>query len=65
MGSEARPNGASSDQCVIPNLQDVTLEELAQRAADGDREVTAVVSRIRESKESPSGVPAMMFNSAI
>lgn len=65
MDSAARPNGTRSDQCLIPDLRGVTLEQLARRAADGEKDVAGVVSRIVESRESPSGVSAMMFNSAI
>jgi hypothetical protein len=63
--SAAWPGGTRSDQCMVPNRRGVTLEQLARQAAEGEKEVTAVVSRIVEGRESRSSVPAMMFNSAI
>jgi hypothetical protein len=63
--SVARAGGTRSDQCVIPDLRGVALGQLARRAADGERDVTGVVSRIVDGRESPSSVPAMMFNSTI
>jgi len=63
--SEARPNGRRSGHCLIPDLRRATLGQLASRAADGEEDVTGVVSRIVESRESPSSVLAMMFTSAI
>jgi FXSXX-COOH protein len=63
--SQARPNGTRSDPCLIPDLRRVTLGQLASLAAAGEKEVTGVVSRILDSRESPSGVPAMMFNNSI
>ena len=65
MDSDARRNSTSSDRCLIPDLRRFTLEHLASRAAAGEKEVTDVVSRMVVSRESPSGVPAMMFTSAI
>lgn len=65
MDSEARPRGTSSDRCLIPDLRGFTLGHLANQAAAGENEVTDVVSRIVVSRESPSGVLAMMFTSAI
>lgn len=65
MDSEDRLNSARSDQCLIPDLRGVSLERLARQAADGEKDVTGVVSRIKEMRESPSGVPAMMFNASI
>jgi hypothetical protein len=63
--SEARPNDARSNQCLVPELRNVPLRKLAEQAAAGETDVTGVVSRLVESRESPSGVPAMMFNSTI
>jgi hypothetical protein len=63
--SEAHHIGSRSDGCLIPDLRGFTLAQLARGAADGDKDVTGVVSRIVDSREIPSGVPAMMFNSAI
>jgi hypothetical protein len=47
------------------DLQGISLSQLANMAAAGDKEVTGVVSRKVLSRESPSGVPAMMFTSAL
>jgi hypothetical protein len=63
--SEARPVSTPPNQCSIPDLRGVSLKQLAKQAADGEKDVTSVVSRIVESRESPSGVSAMMFNSTI
>jgi hypothetical protein len=63
--SAAWPGGTRSDHCMIRNRRGVTLEQLAKQAAEGEKEVTGVVSRIVEGRESRSSVPAMMFNSAI
>ncbi len=65
MDSEAQHIGRRSDRCLIPDLRGTTLAQLARRAADGEKDVTGVVSRIVDSRESPSGVSAMMFNSTI
>jgi FXSXX-COOH protein len=65
VNSEARPDGTRSGGCLIPDLRGVALDQLASRAAAGEREVTGVVSRIAESRESPSGVAVMMFNNSI
>lgn len=65
MDSEARPTSTRTDRGVIPDLRGIALGQLARRAADGEKEVTGVVSRILGSRESPSGVSAMMFNSTI
>jgi FXSXX-COOH protein len=63
--SETRPDGSRSDHCLIPDLRGVVLDQLASRAAAGEKEVTGVVSRIVESRGSPSGVAVMMFNNSI
>lgn len=56
---------SGSDRCLIPDLRGRNLEQLARQAAEGEKSVTGVVSRIVDSRESPAGVPAMMFNSTI
>jgi hypothetical protein len=63
--SEARHTGKRSDRCLIPDLRGITLAQLARQAAEGEKDVTGVVSRIMDSRENSSGVPAMMFNSTI
>jgi hypothetical protein len=63
--SQAGPIGSGADRSCIADLRGVTLGQLARRAADGEKDVTGVVSRIVNSRENPSGVPAMMFNSTI
>lgn len=65
MASEAEASSSGSDRSLIPDLQGVSLTQLARLAADGEKDVTSVVSRIVNSRESPPGVPAMMFNSTI
>ena len=60
-GSSSTTGGGS----LIPDLRGVSLGQLARRAAAGEKDVTGVVSRIVDSRESPSAVSAMMFNSAI
>ncbi len=65
MNLEGRPNGTKSDRSLIPDLRGVSLGQLANRAAAGEKEVTGVVSRIAESRESPSGIAVLMFNNSI
>ena len=65
MDSMAPPNSSGSDRCLIPGLRGIALGQLARRAADGEKDVTGVVSRLLDSRENPSGVPAMMFNSTM
>lgn len=65
MDSEARHTGSRPGRCLIPDLRGIGLAQLARQAADGEKDVTGVVSRIVASRESPSGIPAMMFNSTI
>ena len=65
MNAEAQPVGKRPDRSLIPDVRDVPLAVLAARAADGSDAVHSVVSRIVRDSESASGIPAMMFNSAI
>lgn len=65
MDSEAQLIGSGSGRYPIPDLRGIGLEQLARRAATGEKDVTGVVSRIVDSRESSSSVPAMMFNSTI
>jgi hypothetical protein len=65
VASAARPNGSRSVQSLVADQRDVGLEELARKAADGEKDATEVVSRIVDSRNGPSDVPAMMFDSAI
>lgn len=62
MDSAARHIGTGPDECLILDLRDIPL---AQLATTGERAVTTVVSRVVTGAERSSGVPAMMFNSAI
>jgi hypothetical protein len=61
---EGQTIDAGSDLCLIPDLRDIPLAQLAVQA-DGANLVTAVVSRIVRDTEDSSIIPAMMFNSAI
>jgi hypothetical protein len=63
--SEARPIDTRSDRCLIPDLRGIALGQLASRAADGEKDVTGVVSRMVGNWENPGDVRAMMFNSTI
>jgi hypothetical protein len=63
--SEAQLTRTRSDRSLIPDLRDRSLEHLARQAADGEKDVTDVVSRIVGGWKSPAGVSAMMFNSTI
>ena len=65
MGAEAQLVDRGSHPSLIPDLRAVPLAQLATQAADGTGVVTGVVSRIVQDPEGPSGIPAMMFNSAI
>ena len=65
MDSAAQLTSARSDRSLIPDLRGIMLAQLATRAADGEKDVTRVVSRILSSQERLSGLPAMMFNSTI
>jgi len=57
--------GEGVRQCLVPDLRDIPLAQLAKRAADSQDVVTTVLSRIVQLPESPSSVKTMMFNSAI
>lgn len=63
MDAAAQSSSTVEDQSRIPDLRGIPLGQLARRAAAGEQEVTGVVSRIVDSRESPSAVSAMMFNS--
>jgi hypothetical protein len=65
VNSEARFIGSESDRCLIPDLRGIALAELARQAADGEKVVTGVVSRMVDSQVNPADVPALMFNSTI
>jgi len=65
LDSKARHTGIRSDPCLIPDLRGIALARLARQAADGEKDVTGVVSRIIDVRKNPSDVPAMMFNSTI
>ena len=63
------PDGGATcggaDQCLVPDLRDIPLAQLARRAPGSQDVVTSVLSRIVHLPESPSSVKTMMFNSAI
>jgi hypothetical protein len=65
VSSETQPNGDGRDQTLIPDLRDITLGQLAERAADGEKDVTDVVSRIVTSRGGATAISAMTFNSAV
>ena len=65
MNPEAQPIGDASDQTLIPDLRDVTLSQLAERAAGAEGDVADVVSRIVTNQGNASAIPAMTFNSAL
>lgn len=65
MSSETQSIGDGSDQTLIPDLRDVKLGQLAKRAADGEKDVTDVVSRIVTSRGDAAAIRAMTFNSAV
>jgi hypothetical protein len=62
---EGQATGGGVDQCLVPDLRDIPLAQLAKQAAYSQGAVTSVLSRIVHLPESPSSVKAMMFNSAI
>ena len=64
MDSQDHTIGGRPDRSLIPDLRSFTLGQLARQAADGEKTVTSVISRIVDSRENRSGVPAMMFQSA-
>lgn len=53
------------DQCLLPDLRDIPLAQLAEQAADSKDVVARMLSRIVHLPESPSSIKTMMFNSAI
>lgn len=53
------------DQCLVPDLRDIPLAQLAKQAADSKDVMTSVLTRIVYLPESPSSIKTMMFNSAI
>lgn len=65
MDSAAQPIGDGSDRCLVPDLRGIALDQLARRAADGEKSVTDVITRLVDGRGSSSGVSAMMFNSSI
>ena len=65
MDFEAGPMIDGSDLCAIPDLRDTSLAKLAGLASDGDDDIRGVVARMADGLESPSRVPATIFNSAI
>lgn len=65
MASETRPIGGQSVQSMIPDLRGITLRELAVKVADGEKDVTDVVKRVKGDPRNSPGVPAMTFQSAI
>ena len=65
MDSEPLHTKGLSDRSSILDLRGIPLAQLAGRAAAGEKGVTDVVSRIVGNRESPVGIPAMMFNSTI
>ena len=65
MDSAAQSSSTVEGQSLIPDLRGISLGQLARRAVAGEKDVTGVVSRMVDSRESPSAVSAMMFNSTI
>lgn len=65
MDSVARPAGNITDRCLIPDLRGIPLGQLASLAAEGEKGVTNLVSRIVDNEQSALHIPAMIFNSAI
>ena len=65
MHSEPRDANGKSDRSSIPDLRKTPLALLAQQAAAGEKDVTAVVSRIVGVRENAGSVSATMFNSTI
>jgi hypothetical protein len=63
--TETQLAGKEPGHSLIPDVRNVPLAVLAARAADGSDPVHRVVSRIVHDAESASGIPAMMFNSAV
>ena len=65
MDPDGQATGGGVDQCLVPDLRDIPLAQLAKQAADSQDVVAGVLLRIVHLPESPSSVKAMMFNSAI
>ena len=65
MDSGACPIVGTSEESQVPDLRGIGLGQLASRAAAGEKAVSRVVSRIVDSDQGISAVPAMMFNSTI
>jgi hypothetical protein len=65
VASETRSSDGQSVQSMIPDLRGITLGQLAMQVADGEKDVTDVVQRIRGTLENSSSVPAMSFQSGI
>lgn len=65
MDPDGQATDGGVDQCLVPDLRDIPLAQLAKRAADNQDVMASVLSRIVHLPESPSSVKAMMFNSAI
>lgn len=65
MGSAAQLMADGLAPYPIPDLRDISLVELARLAGDGDDAIHGVVERMVDGLESPSVIPAMIFNSAI
>jgi hypothetical protein len=63
--SAAQSSATGAGQSLIPDLRGISLEQLAVRAAAGEKDVTGVVSRIVDSRLSPAAISAMKFNSTI
>jgi hypothetical protein len=63
--SDGQATGGGVDQCLVPDLRDIPLAQLAKQATDRQDVVASVLSRIVHLPEGPSSVKAMMFNSAL
>jgi hypothetical protein len=51
--------------CQAPDLRAIPLVELARQAGSGEDVIHDTVARMIDGEESPSLVPATIFNSAI
>ncbi len=65
MDSDGQATGGGVDLCLVPDLRDIPLAELAKQADGSQGAVAGVLSRIVHLPESPSSIENMMFNSAI
>lgn len=65
MDSTAQLTTDVSRRSMLPDLRGVPLVELTGLVTDGDAEIRDVADRTLEGAESPAGVQAMIFNSAI